>query len=736
MDDFPRLHARTQRFTLGRPRAIEVTQDGSAVWFLASDAGDDPVHHLWRHDVAAAVTAKVVDARRLDVDPDTLTAAERARRERAREGGGGITSFTTAAGGDVVAFAVGGVAFVADRAGTVVTVESDGPAHDPRPSPDGHRLAMVVGRSVHVAGVPIEQPGGGEPVRLVGDAAVAVEVVGPDDREPDTVSWGLAEFVAAEEMGRGRGFWWAPDGTSLLVARVDESDVARAWLSDPVHPRTSPRSHRYPFAGTMNATVDLHLVDLDTADVPTAGVGGDGSSAAGVVTGRQPRPVGGDRDHYMTAVSWSADGPALVTWQDRAQQTMTVTTLDVDTATLSTRRSITGRPWVELVPGSPAWAGDALVTVEACMDMGPEGTHAVVVDGEPVSPPGLQVRSVEEVTAARVEVRCSREDATSIEVVAIDLASGAITDVAGGAGVHAVERGGDTLVVTSTTLEQAPTVTVRTPTGDVDLPDRSLDVPSGPPVRLLTLGDDALRAGLVTPDGPGPFPVLLDPYGGPHAQRVLRARTTWSVAQWFATRGFAVLVTDNRGAPGRSPAFEHAVAGDFADGVLADQVAALQAAAALDDRLDLDRVGIRGWSFGGYLAALAALRRPDVFHAAIVGAPVTDWQLYDTHYTERYLGHPDDQPDAYLASSLVDQAGELVGAISTDRPVPMLVIHGLVDDNVVVAHSLRLSGALLAAGHPHRFLPLSGVTHMTPQEVVAANLLTSQLAFLRETMTG
>jgi dipeptidyl-peptidase 4 len=203
------------------------------------------------------------------------------------------------------------------------------------------------------------------------------------------------------------------------------------------------------------------------------------------------------------------------------------------------------------------------------------------------------------------------------------------------------------------------------------------------------------------------------------------------VPAWFASQGFAVLVTDNRGSPGRSPAFEHAIRDDMAAVVLADQVAALDAVAAEEPRLDLDRVAIRGWSYGGFLAGLAALRRPDRFRAAIVGAPVTEQRLYDTHYTERYLGHPAEAPDAYTASSLVDPAGELVEAMPTDEPADMLVIHGLVDDNVLAAHSLRLSRALLAAGRPHRFLPLSGVTHMTPQEVVAANILLLQVDFLR-----
>jgi dipeptidyl-peptidase-4 len=168
------------------------------------------------------------------------------------------------------------------------------------------------------------------------------------------------------------------------------------------------------------------------------------------------------------------------------------------------------------------------------------------------------------------------------------------------------------------------------------------------------------------------------------------------------------------------------VAGDLAGPVLEDQVAALAAAADRCADLDTGRVAIRGWSFGGYLAALAVLRRPDVFHAAVAGAPVTEWRLYDTHYTERYLGHPVDQPGTYDACSLLPDAHRLHR--------PLLIIHGLADDNVVAAHTLRLSAALLAAGRPHSVLPLSGVTHMTPQEEVAENLLLLQVDFLRRAL--
>jgi dipeptidyl-peptidase-4 len=214
----------------------------------------------------------------------------------------------------------------------------------------------------------------------------------------------------------------------------------------------------------------------------------------------------------------------------------------------------------------------------------------------------------------------------------------------------------------------------------------------------------------------------MDPYGGPHAQRVLASHNAHLTSQWFADQGFAVVVVDGRGTPGRGSAWERAVHLDLATSVLDDQVDALQAAAD-EFPLDLSRVAIRGWSFGGYLAALAVLRRPDVFHAAVAGAPVTEWRLYDTHYTERYLGDPTVDPAPYEASSLLTDAYRLSR--------PLLLVHGLADDNVVAAHSLQLSSALLAAGRPHELLALAGVTHMTPQEVVAENLLLHQLDFLR-----
>jgi dipeptidyl-peptidase-4 len=299
--------------------------------------------------------------------------------------------------------------------------------------------------------------------------------------------------------------------------------------------------------------------------------------------------------------------------------------------------------------------------------------------------------------------------------------------------VHTGWGGGRTVVVRSATLDRERSVT--RVLGGTELTNHA-EVPLVQPrVSLLRGGTRAIATAVLLPDearAADTLPVLLDPYGGPHAQRVLSARSAFATSQWFADQGFAVVVADGRGTPGRGSEWERAVHLDLAAPVLEDQIDALEAAAAEHPQLDLSRVAIRGWSFGGFLAALAVLRRPDVFHAAVAGAPVAEWRLYDTHYTERYLGTPQAEPEAYDRSSLI---AEVARAQEEGRPVrPLLLIHGLADDNVVAANTLQLSSALLAAGRPHRVLPLSGVTHMTPQEVVAENLLLLQLAFLRESL--
>jgi dipeptidyl-peptidase 4 len=720
---FPRRHARTRGFTLGRPRGFQVGADGARVAFLRSAAGDDPVNRLWVLDLASGTERQVADPVALlgGSAAEQLPPEERARRERARERAGGIVAFAADRDLTVASFALAGRLFVADLRGAASTRPAAGQAPrrgtvaeggtglqrpstapgaprelsvgggvlDPRVDPSGRRVAWVAGRALHVS--PLD--GSGPPRRLVGE----------DDPE---VTWGLAEFLAAEEMGRGRGFWWAPDGERLAVARVDLGPVPRFHLTDPANPAIEPVRLPYPAAGAANADVRLAVVDL---------------------AGRRVE-VDWDRDRfpYLVAVVWEAGAPLTLLVQARDQTATRVLAADPDSGATRELAAQHDPAWVEIVPGVPAWLDGRLVLTAddpAC------DTRRLTVDGRPLTPPGLQVTEVVAATGGAVVVAGS-QDPTEVQLWRV--VPGADPEpLTAGPAQHAATAAGRVLVVTRADLDHDGTATTVTAPGRAPLPIGSLAHPSGlrPRPRLLRAGPRGLACALLLPDraaGGGRLPVLLDPYGGPHHRQVLAARDRFLVSQWFADQGFAVLVTDGRGTPGRGPAWERAVWRDLAGPVLDDQVAALAAVAADHPELDLGRVAIRGWSFGGFLAALAVLRRPDVFHAAVAGAPVTDWRLYDTHYTERYLGHPAAEPDAYRRSSLLADAAKL------ERP--LLLVHGLADDNVVAAHTLRLSGLLLAAGRPHSVLPLTGVTHLAVQEAVAENLLHLQLAFLRDAL--
>ncbi len=573
-----------------------------------------------------------------------------------------------------------------------------GGAVDPQVDPTGRRVAYASGGALRL-----------------------IDVEGGDDRaltpaEGDTVVWGLAEFIAAEEMDRTRGFWWAPDGESLLVERYDEAPVHVWHIADPSHPSRKPVAQRYPAAGTPNADVSLWHIQLD-------------GSRQEVQWDRAAFP-------YLAAVTWSRHGVPLIQVQSRDQrrsQVLAVSMLDASTQVVTEQSDA---DWVELVPGTPGRlpSGAVVTTVD-------DGdTRRVAVDGMPVSPVGLQVRSVLGVGGDGILLAVSTEP-SEIDVVRVTpgfhgsasyTAGASLTPVSSTPGVHTARSAGGTTVLVSRSLDShGATVHVLRDGIEVGrLESHAADPGFLPSVSILRAGEHQVRYALLLPRdhilGSARLPVLMDPYGGPHAQRVLASSAAFLEAQWLADQGFAVVVADGRGTPGRGIAWERAIAGDFATPVLDDQVTALDAAAAECPDLDLSRVAIRGWSFGGYLSALAVLRRPDVFHAAIAGAPCTDWRLYDTHYTERYLGHPDERPEAYEHSSLLADAPKLTR--------PLMLIHGLADDNVVAAHTLQLSQALLEAGRPHRVLPLSGVTHMTPQEVVAENLLLLQVDFLREAL--
>ncbi|MFJ9039385.1 prolyl oligopeptidase family serine peptidase [Streptomyces sp. NPDC102406] len=694
---FPRQHARTQRFTSGAPRAFTVSPDGERVVFLRSGAGTDRANALWVLDVASGQERVAADpSTLLGGSSERLSAEERARRERSREGGAGIVGYATDGAAELAAFALSGRLFAAElRAGTARELPVRGPVLDPRPAPDGRHVAYVARGALRVVGAQ-----------------------GEDDRvlaapESETVTYGLAEFIAAEEMSRYRGFWWSPDSRRLLVARADDADVRRWFIADPAHPDREPVRTAYPAAGTPNAEVRLFAYGLD-------------GSRTEINWNRSAYP-------YLARVHWSADGAPLILVQARDQLSALYLAVNPDDGSTRMVHADEDDQWLELFPGVPCWSPSGQL-----VRIADEGGARVLAVGERLlTGPQLHVRSVLDVGDGDVLVSASAgADAAAPETGEIhvyrvnELGVERLTTEPG---VHTAARSGNVTVLVSATLG-SPGARVRVERDGKQVAEIAshAERPLLSPRVTLTEADGIPCAVLLPSsyaEGDGPLPVLLDPYGGPHGQRVVAAHNAHLTSQWFADQGFAVIVADGRGTPGISPGREKSIRGDFTL-TLDDQVSALHALAGRFP-LDLSKVAMRGWSYGGYLSALAVLKRPDVFHAGVAGAPVTDWRLYDTHYTERYLGDPGTSPATYAANSLVTDDG-LAEPAGQHRP--LLIVHGLADDNVVVAHALRLSSALLADGRPHEVLPLSGVTHMTPQEQVAENLLLLQVDFLKRSL--
>ena len=658
-----------------------MSPDGSRVIFIRSHSGSDAVNTLWSLDTATGIEHELLDPRTLDTDLSELTAAELRQRERAREGASGITSYACNRDITSAVTVLGGSVVLIDLLSGDATMPSiETGVFDVRLSPDGSTISYLRGTSLCIAS-------------LTGDERVIAS------ESNNAVSWGNAEFIAAEEMGRFRGYWWSPDSQSIAACRVDVSAINVWHIADPAHPELPATEHRYPAAGTPNASVSLHIISVATATATPVELSGNWE--------------------YLNSVSWNSAGLIAQT-QTRDQKQIDIHSIDSTTGEATIVFTDTDGAWVELVPGVPALQHDG--TLVTCADR--DSARRLLVNGVAVTPTTMQVRSV--VSTANSIVFIANDISTPWATDAWAFSKSELQQITHSNGTVSITGSLSCYVSRISTLDtERAKFTVHTPTATHNIASLAETSLVQPNVRIMSVGPRGIPVAILLPrDGLSTkLPVLFDPYGGPHAQRVVASRAAYNSSQWFADQGFVVVIVDNTGTPGKGSAWERGVMNDLAQPVLDDQVEILRDLNDLEPRADTSRVGIRGWSFGGYLAALAVLRRGDLFHAGVAGAPVTDWRLYDTHYTERYLGNPSIDASAYEATSLFNDAEHL--------RQPLLLIHGLADDNVVAAHTLQLSSELLAAGKPHEVLPLSGVTHMTPQEVVAENLLLHQLEFLQ-----
>ncbi|MHC4416432.1 MAG: S9 family peptidase, partial [Planctomycetota bacterium] len=701
--DFLEQYAATYRFRLGRPTSIKPTPDGRAVLFLRSGPRSFE-HALYEYDVGTARERLVVTAQALlRGAEETLTPEERARRERKRLVARGITSFALSEEGSRVLVPLSGRLFVLERSdGSAREVTIDGgPAADPQLSPDGTRIAYVKNGDLHVTEIASARER-----RLTQDA-------------DGTRTNGLAEFVAQEEMGRHHGFWWSPDATLIAYQQTDTAGVEVLSIMDPTRPQRPPNRWPYPRAGTKNAEVRLGIVAAEGG--PTQWVEWD--------RGRYP---------YLASVKWQENAPLTVLIQNRRQTAEAL--LAVDTASGRTRTLLVERDdaWVALDQRMPHWLSDGngfLWTTERgggwrleMRDRDGRLRHAI-------TPPRFGLHGFVHLDEERGRIYVlAGPDPTETHLYRLPLEPDGsepqrISENAGLHGAVFAEKGA--VFVHTHQGMKGESFKVRGVEGDVlgeldsvaETPRFGLDL-SGT-VHFTTVEDDPkLHAVLIRPRTFEPdrkYPVLLHVYGGPTGQMVRKSSRGYLLAQWIADHGYIVVSIDGRGTPRRGRDWQRATKNDLIDIPLQDQVRGLRMLTGACDALDLSRVGIYGWSFGGYFSAMAVMRRPDVFHAGVAGAPVVDWLDYDTHYTERYMGLPQENLSGYEAANVLTYAGGLSR--------PLLVIHGTADDNVYFMHSLKLADALFRAGRHFELLPLPGFTHMVPDPLVTRRLYTRIVSF-------
>ena len=689
-DSHPQLAADTGHFRKGAPRSFVISPQGHRVGFVQADSGDSSTLNVWMLERLdqEPVLRKVLDAAQLLTDDETLSAAERARRERLRESGSGITAFSADETLSTIAFSLSGTLWIADTvSGNASAIEDYSAVVDPRLNPQGSLVAFTTGADF-----------------VVYDVVEAREIL-RKTAESDTVSYGLADFIAAEELERYRGHWWSPDGQRILVQRTDEAAVPVAWIADPTHPEVSARSHRYPAAGQTNASISMHHIDLQTSQEFQVDLTALDAEYIGHVEYRSALP------HFTTLNR----AQTIATTYEMSFNSVKVVSIAEDSA------------WVDAGTNLPYFTRAGNVFTENLASAG----RTVLKNGEPLVASVGHIDGILFADDTRVVVAHYNEP-WQLVISALH-ADGTVEHLSRPDGYAIGVVVGDYSVIVQHSLDAAlPTFEVkRGSTTIASLPTHQ----KAPEVQLsITIGaitERQLPYAVILPEnhvrGSHKLPVIVAIYGGPHHAEVIASRLSFADDQWLSNQGFAVVVIDNAGTPGKNPEWERAVKNDLTDIVLSDQVLGLQAIlAAYPDDLDADRVGIHGWSFGGYLSALAVLDRPDVYHAAWSGAPVTDWALYDTGYTERYLGTPQENPQAYDNGSLILKAHKLQR--------PLTLIHGLADDNVLSAHSLQLSGALLAAGKSHSFLPLAGVSHMTPQREITVNLMLLMREFFQKNL--
>ena len=681
---------------------LKISPDGSRVTYLKGKVDDKDRLDLWEYNIHDKVARVLVDSKYLAPTPSALTSEEISRRERQRTAAlSGILEYSFSPSGDALLFPLSGALYyyrlaVHHQQSSVVAIDTHGFVTDPSISPTGTLVAFVRDQNLYTYDIASKS-----------ESALTTDGAGP-------IKNGMAEFVAQEEMDRSTGYWWAPDGRHIAFVRVDESPIKVTERFEISADNVATFPQRYPAAGTSNVLVRLGVCDVQTHEVTWI-------------------DLGADQDIYLARVDWLPDSKTLsVQRESRDQRRLDLLFADIGTGHSRTVLSETSATWVDLhheltfVKHSRefVWASSRdgfqhlyLYDYDGNVIRQLTAGHWIVDDFRARATMGIDEKkrqiyfiATEKSPTERHLYRTSLDtaDAHSVHRITQD------------AGIHAISMSSDTRFYTDnfTSVDNPPQVTLHGSDGraivtllenrlDANHPDASYLADNSKPEfgTLSAVDGQTLYYRMFKPihfDANKTYPAIVDVYGGPGAQRVLNNWSGASFIQILTRAGYVVFQLDNRGSAFRGTAFQAPIHDKLSDAEVADQVQGARWLGA-QPFVDPQRIGVWGWSYGGYMTLMLMFRAPDLFRAGVAGAPVTDWSLYDTHYTERYLDQPKNNAEGYASSSVLPYVQNLKGSL--------LIMHGMADDNVLFLNSTKLFRKLQDLGKPFEVMVYPGAKH-------------------------
>lgn len=705
----------------------QIAPDGSRVTFLRGKDSDRNRLDLWTFDVASGTSALLVDSSDVLPGEEVLSDEEKARRERQRTASlSGIVDYQWSPDGKTLLFPLGGELYLYDlgksgKAAVRKLTTGAGFATDPKVSPKGGFVSFVRARNLWA----IDLTTGAE-VQLTNDGS-------------DTIGNGVAEFVADEEMDRHTGYWWAPDDSAIAFARIDESKVPVQKRYEVYPDRTEVVEQRYPAAGDTNVAIGLHVVRIAPLEMRVWTNPTDGTPR---VHQQRTYPrgeirdidLGKNPDIYLTRVDWRDPSHLTFQRQSRDQRTLELIEVTLDSGQQRTLVTETAKTWVPLhnnlyflEDGRFVWSSER---------SGFEHLYVASRDGKQLTQltrgdwPVDKVLAVDE-TKGLVYFSAGRDAAgraaaREIQIHAVPLAGGKIRTLSTEPGMHGASfaKNASVYVDSWSSARTPPQIALHRADGSLiaNLIDNDPAKPAHPyakylaahrPVEFGTLtaadGKTPLHYGLIKPadfDPAKKYPVMVYVYGGPAAQT---ATDSWPgrgdhfFNQYMAQQGYVVFTVDNRGTPRRGAAFGGALYGKQGTVEVDDQRKGVEWLRA-QPWVDGARIGVYGWSNGGYMSLMLLGKAADDYACGVSGAPVTDWALYDTHYTERYMNLPAANADGYREGSVFTHVAGI-------KPNALLLIHGMADDNVLFSNSTKLMSTLQKRATPFELMTYPGAKH-------------------------